>query len=124
MKGVNTRLRVRRTTGQYLSFDNILGPNRARSIGSVGSWNPNVPALEVLRQQFVLEDDGNFLRNWFARIDPPHENVRPTLALILSISFEFLLWPIASGFETYLVHSFSVPSASGFVQSSMVQNSV
>jgi hypothetical protein len=55
------------------------------------SWKPNVPALEILRKKFVFEDDGDFLDNRIPQMIRPDENVRPTLALILSTSFEFLL---------------------------------
>ena len=43
------------------------------------SRNPNVPALEVLRKQFVFENDCNFLHNWFTRINRPRERYRTYL---------------------------------------------
>ena len=39
------------------------------------SWNSNVPALEILRQQFILEDDGDFLDNWITYTDGPDGNM-------------------------------------------------
>jgi len=43
------------------------------------SRNPNVPALEVLRQQFVFEDNCDFLHNRFTRIDQTRERCRSYL---------------------------------------------